>query len=268
MPDNAKPVISVLMGAYNVAATLGKSIESIQAQSFQNWELLICDDGSKDETFKVASEYAAGDSRIHVIKSETNHGLSHALNQCLNMAAGEFCARMDGDDLCDPQRFQKQLDFLHSHSEYAFVSTTMKRFDEHGIYSDPGLTEGYAPQKANFIAGSPFTHAPVLMRTEAYRKVGGYREIPQVLGVEDYDLWFRLYAQGFRGYMLGEPLYSMFDGRDAAHRRSFKRRMNEYWVRKNGYALIGIPWWKRFYMFKPIVLACIPQWLYRLIRPL
>jgi glycosyltransferase EpsE len=107
-----------------------------------------------------------------------------------------------------------------------------------------------------------------MIRTEAYRVIDGYRDIPEVRGVEDYDLWFRLYAKGYRGYVLGEPLYSMFDGRDAAHRRSFQRRLNEYWVRKQGYALLGISWWKRLYQYKPIVLAFIPQWLYRIIRPL
>ena len=262
------PVISVLMGAYNVGPTIGRSIESIQNQTFTDWELIICDDGSSDDTVAVVEQYAAQDSRIRLLKSDWNYKLSHALNCCLAVAQGEFCARMDGDDICDSTRFQKQLDFLKSHPEYTFVSTTMKRYDEQGVYADPGITENIAPTKDDLVPGSPFCHAPVMIRTEAYHAVNGYRDIPEVRGVEDYDLWFRLYAKGFRGYVLGEPLYSMFDGRDAAHRRSFRRRMNEYWVRKQGYALLGMSFWQRLYQYKPLILACIPQWLYRIIRPL
>ena len=108
----------------------------------------------------------------------------------------------------------------------------MTRFDEHGTYQVPEPIESYSPTNKDFIKGSPFCHAPVMIRKSAYDAVGGYRDIPQTLGVEDYDLWFRLYAKGYKGYILQEPLYHMFDGRDAAKRRTFKRRVKEAWVRK------------------------------------
>ena len=260
------PEISVLMGAFNCASTIGKSIESIQAQTFPDWELIICDDGSADDTVSVVRKYAAADPRIRLLVNPENRKLSYTLNRCLENASGRFCARMDGDDICDPTRFQKQLDFLKSHPEYAFVSTTMKRFDEKGIYADPGVTPGYSPGADDFVPGSPFCHAPVMIRTEAYRHVGGYCENEKVAGVEDYDLWFRLYAADFRGFILGEPLYSMFDGREASRRRSFRRRLNEFYVRKNGYRLLNVNWLKRIYMFKPIILGLLPQGLYIWLR--
>ena len=168
---------------------------------------------------------------------------------------------MDGDDLCAPSRFEEQVAFLDNNKEYAFVSTRMTRFDEHGTYQVPAPIESYSPNKMDFVKGSPFCHAPVMIRKSAYDRVNGYRDIPQTLGVEDYDLWFRLYAEGYKGYILQEPLYHMFDGRDAA-----KRRLKEAWVRKNGYKILHVPYIYRIYILKPIIIGLIPQWLYRIIR--
>lgn len=260
------PKVSVLMGVYNCEDTVEKSIQSIVDQTFTDWEFIICDDGSTDDTVKIVKEFAKREPRIVFIKNDRNRGLSYTLNHCLKVAQGEYCARMDGDDLCDATRLEKQVHFLEEHSKYGFVSTRMTRFDEEGTYHIPEYIESYSPTKKDFIKGSPFCHAPVMIRKRAYDLVNGYRDIPQTLGVEDYDLWFRLYAQGIIGYVMQEPLYHMFDGRGAAKRRTFKRRMNETWVRKEGYHMLKIPMRYRIYTLKPVVLGLVPQWLYVLLR--
>ena len=259
------PKISVLMSVYNCEKTVRKSIASIIDQTFQDWEFIICDDGSSDDTYKLVQEIAKEEPRIVLIKNDKNRGLSYSLNHCLEVAKGTYCARMDGDDLCDPLRFEKQVEFLDHNKEYGFVSTRMTRFDEHGTYQVPESMESYSPTNKDFIKGSPFCHAPVMIRKSAYDAVNGYRDIPQTLGVEDYDLWFRLYAKGYKGYILQEPLYHMFDGRDAAKRRTFKRRLNEAWVRKSGYKMLKIPMVFRIYIFKPILVGMIPQCIYKII---
>lgn len=260
------PKVSVLMSVYNCEKTVKESIASIIAQTFQDWEFVICDDGSSDNSYKIVEEIAKEEPRIILIKNDGNRGLSYSLNHCLEVATGTYCARMDGDDLCDLTRFEKQVEFLDNNPEYAFVSTRMTRFDEQGTYQIPEPIESYSPTKKDFIKGSPFCHAPVMIRKSAYDAVNGYRDIPETLGVEDYDLWFRLYAADFKGYILQEPLYHMFDGRDAAKRRTFKRRLNEAWVRKSGYKMLKIPYIYRLYILKPILIGFIPQWLYRIIR--
>ena len=260
------PRISVLMGAYNCAATIGKSIEAIQAQTFTDWEIIICDDGSSDDSVEIIQKYAKEDARIRLIANDCNYGLSYTLNRCIEQANGELCARMDGDDLCDPERFEKQVRFLEENPQYGFVSTTMKRFDEKGVYKIPSTAEPYEPTKKDYIKGSPFCHAPVMIRKEAYLAVNGYRVIKKTLGVEDYDLWFRLYAKGIKGCILNEPLYSMFDGRDAARRRTFKRRVNEAWVRRQGYKAIKAPFLMRIYVWKPIIIGLMPRWLYKILK--
>lgn len=260
------PKVSVLMGAYNCADTIRESIQSIINQTFTDWEFIICDDNSTDNTYEILKEISQNESRIVLIKNDKNRGLSYSLNHCLKFAKGMYCARMDGDDLCDPTRFEKQVEFLDVNAEYGFVSTRMTRFDEKGTYQIPEPMDSYSPTKKDFVKGSPFCHAPVMIRKEAYEAVNGYRDIPHTLGVEDYDLWFRLYAEGYKGYILQEPLYHMFDGRDAAKRRTFKRRLNEAWVRRKGYKMLKIPYIYWIYIMKPIIIGFIPQWLYRLIR--
>lgn len=158
------------------------------------------------------------------------------------------------------------MDFLEAHPEYGFVSTTMKRFDENGYYDEPIIGKGYSPTNDSFVKGSPFCHAPAMLRKSTYDAVGGYRVMDNTLGVEDYDMWFRIYAKGIKGFVIEEPLYSMFDGRGAASRRTFKRRLNEAWVRKEGYKALNIPVFKRVFVLKPIAVGFIPQWLYVLLR--
>lgn len=260
------PKVSVLMGVYNCAATIAVSIKSIQAQTFFDWEMIICDDGSVDNTIEIIQEFCRQDPRIKLITNDKNYGLSYTLNHCLQHATGEYCARMDGDDLCDETRFEKQVRFLDENPQYGFVSTTMKRFDEQGIYQVPPTESPYEPTKKDYIKGSPFCHAPAMLRRESYNEVNGYRTLEKVLGVEDYDLWFRLYAKGIKGCILREPLYSMFDGRGAASRRTFKRRVNEAWVRREGYKAIRASFILRIYVLKPIVIGLIPKWLYKLLK--
>ena len=117
------PKISVLMGIYNCASTLPAAIECILNQTVQDFELIMCEDGSKDDTYRVAQEYQKKHpDKIVLLKNEKNMGLNATLNRCLAVARGAFISRMDGDDLCEPDRFEKELAALDETPEYAIVS--------------------------------------------------------------------------------------------------------------------------------------------------
>ena len=103
------PKISVIMGVYNCASTLPEAIASIQKQTITNWEFIICDDGSNDDTWRIADDFRENDDRIVLLKNEKNLGLNATLNKCLSVARGQYIARMDGDDICAPARFEKEL---------------------------------------------------------------------------------------------------------------------------------------------------------------
>lgn len=254
------PKISVIMGIYNCAPTLQEALDSLYAQTYQDFEIILCDDGSKDNTHQIAYENQQKHPNIVLLKNPHNMGLNQTLNNCLAVAKGEYIARMDGDDLCDPTRFEKQVKFLDEHPEYAVVSTPMIYFDEEGEFR---WGRGRGEVKAtDFIPGTPMCHAPCMGRTEVFREVGGYSVSPWLLRMEDYHLWFKIFAAGHKLYMMDERLYMMRDDRNAKARRNWMTRRNEAYVKHIGYKMIGLPWWTQFYCIIPIMKHFTPTFVY------
>lgn len=252
--------ISIIMGIYNCSSTLDEAIESLLNQTCKNWRLIMCDDASIDDTYKIAKKYADKYENIILISNDKNKGLNYTLNHCLKYVDTEYIARMDGDDISLPTRLEKELNFLESNLEYAIVSTNMIYFDETGDWGRSKNLE--IPQKKNFIQGTPFCHAPCMVRKEAYDEVNGYSEEKRLLRVEDYHLWYKMYLKGFRGYNLEESLYKMRDDRNAAKRRKYKYRVNEAYVK---YLIVknfdlGIK--NYLYVLKPLIVGVIPPFLY------
>lgn len=230
--------ISVIMGIYNCGSTLKQAIESIQKQTYSNWELIICDDGSTDNTYEIAEQMAQTDQRIILLRNDSNQGLNVTLNNCLKHATGQFIARMDGDDDCWPDRFEKQLQFLKTHKEYGIVGTAMIFFDERGEWGRNYLVS--EPQPRDIVAGSPICHATVMMRKKCMDDVSGYTEDRKLLRVEDVNLWIKLYAAGYRCYNLTEPLYRMRNDYNAANRRKYIYRINETYARLQGCKMLHL----------------------------
>lgn len=257
--------ITVIMGIYNCAETLAESLDSLLAQTYNDWNLVMCDDGSIDETSEVAEKYRSDyPDRIKLIKNERNMGLNHTLNRCLELADGEYIARQDGDDISLPSRFEKEAAALDAHPEIAVVSTAMSYFDENGTWGQSHPIE--FPQNNDFIDGTPFCHAPAMVRREAYMKVGGYTVDKKLLRVEDYDLWVKMYALRYRGMNLSEPLYTMRDDRNAYARRKFKYRINEFHVRIKAAKMLKLPFKAYLYSFRPILVGLMPKWLYMIMH--
>ena len=253
--------ISVLMGIYNCAPTLQEALDSLYAQTYQNFKIILCDDGSNDNTLKIAEENARLHDNVMVIKNTQNMGLNYTLNHCLKYADTEFCARMDGDDTCAPTRLETEINFLDEHPEYAIVSVCMNHFDEGGIFRT-GHSCG-EPKPTDYPKGVPFNHAPCMVRTEAYKAVGGYTVSEKLKRQEDYELWIKMYVKGFRGYMINQPLYNMRDDRNAFARRNWISRRNEAYVKYLACRRLRLPLTSYIYCLKPIILYCLPQWLYK-----
>lgn len=255
--------ISVLMGIYNCAPYLQEALDSLYAQTYQDFKIILCDDGSKDETYAIAQKNAAEHSNIVLIRNEKNMGLNYTLNHCLEYADTEYCARMDGDDISLPTRFEEEIKFLDEHPEYTIVSAPMKHFDENGIYRIQ--SGGFEPRIEDFPKHVPFNHAPCMVRTEAYKAVDGYTVADNLLREEDYHLWIKMYVKGFRGYTLEEPLYMMRDDRNAARRRNFKARKNEAYVKHLAVKMLGLPFYYNVYCIPPLIKGIMPNWLFYLL---
>ncbi len=260
---NSQIRISVIMGIYNCENTLKEALDSLLAQTYKNFRVILCDDGSRDGSLKLALKYQElYPDKFLVIKNPSNMGLNYTLNHCLEYANTEYVARMDGDDISLPDRFATQIKFLDENPEYDFVTTSMICFDEKGDFMTLKLTEG-SPDKIEFIKNSPFFHAPVLIRTKAYLDVGGYSVDKKLLRVEDYHLWFKLYANGFKGYRLSKPLYKMRDDRNATLRRTFQNRLNEMHIKLIIYKIFDLPYYYKIYAYVPLFKGLIPKILYK-----
>lgn len=253
--------ISIIMGVYNCGKTIKESIDSILNQTYNNWQFIICDDCSSDDTLQIVNDYKEKyPGKFIVIKNDKNLGLNKTLNRCLSLADGDYIARMDGDDISIPSRFEKEVNVLENHSEYAIVSCHMITFDDNGDWGVIKTIE--TPQSKDFPKHVPvFCHAPCMIRKEAFESVNGYTEDKKLLRVEDYHLWFKLYAKGFRGYNIQEPLYKMRDDRNALHRRTFSARMNGVYATFIGYHLLKLPFWMYYFAIKNLIVELIKVFL-------
>ena len=256
---------SVIMGIYNCAGTLSEAIESILNQTITNWELIMCDDGSTDDTYNVAKEYAlVHKEKIVLLKNKKNMGLNYTLNRCLSVAKGNYIARMDGDDLCTNNRLEIELNTLKQEPEIAIVSSDMQYFDETGVWGN--ISHMTYPTDIDFLHGSPFCHAPCLVKKEAYLTVGGYSEEKRLLRVEDYHLWIKMYKEGYKGKNIHMPLYQMRDDRNAYSRRKFRYRINESYVRILAVKELKLPVTGYIYAIKPILVGLLPPAIYNFLH--
>ena len=256
--------IAVLIGVYNCASTLVEALDSLYAQTYQDFKVILCDDGSTDLTYGVAKQYADNHDNIILIRNENNKGLNYTLNRCLDYADTAYCARMDGDDISLPTRFEQEIRFLDEHPEFALVSCPMIHFDENGCFRTGEAIE--YPQKKDFVHGSPFCHAAAMIRTNVLKEVGGYTVDDRLLRVEDYHLWMKIYAAGYKGYNLQMPLYKMRDDRQALMRRTWLGRKNEMYVRNLGVEMLDLPWYTRVYALRPLLAYLAPRRIYNLIH--
>ena len=179
------PKISVIMGVYNLSPRYKKAIKSILDQTFSNFEFIICDDKSTDNTLQILKDLAKKDKRIKIISNKQNMGLGASLNHCLKFVQGKYVARMDDDDFSIKDRFQIEFDFLEKHPEYSFVSSAYYIDDDVNKYRLKEMEE--KPSKESFLWNSPFLHPCTMFRTEALKRSNGYRVCKETMRAEDYD---------------------------------------------------------------------------------
>ena len=244
-----KRKISVIMGIHNGGDRFITAVQSIESQTYSNWEYIICDDGSKDDTYEKLVEYAKDKSNYIIIRNETNLGLAAMLNHCIEYCTGEYIARMDDDDISYSDRFEKQVDYLENHPDISFVSSTADLYNGERIVGRRELIPN--PTKKNLIMNSPFIHPATMFRASALRAVGGYRVAPETTRGQDYDLFMRLYGAGYIGGNITEPLFRYTEGRAAIKRRTFRARIGEMKIRIHGYKAMKVLHWAFPFIMKP-----------------
>jgi len=181
--------VTVLFPAYNAAPYLREAIDSVLSQTYSDFEFLIINDGSKDNSAEIIDNYT--DPRIRVVHQE-NMGLVRTLNKGLGLAEGELIARFDADDVCYPARLDKQVRFMMSHPDYVLVGSEANYMDEEGNFIFRYLFKEYEDSeiRQSGFKNCPFIHSSVMFRKQAVLDAGGYDE--RAITFEDHLLWRKL----------------------------------------------------------------------------
>lgn len=255
--------VSIIMAVYNCEGTIEKAIQSVLEQTYTDWIMIICDDGSSDNTYDIIKRYEREyPGKFLIIRNEKNSKLPYSLNHCLQYVQTELVARMDGDDWCLPTRLEKQVRFLETHPDIDLVGTGVTVSD--GEKKVASIIKPEYPTKEIMLKTNAFSHATILTYKGVYDALGGYSLDPTVLRVEDVDLWCRFLAAGFKGYNLQEELYVILEDVNAVRRRNLSGRINSARTRKRGYRLMGF---KGLACYKPylyIPLAFLPTSIYNI----
>lgn len=186
------PKVSVIMPVYNAGIYLEESIISILEQSFEDFEFIIIDDGSTDKSFSIIQSYALKDKRINAI-TRANKGLIETLNEAIDIAKGEYLARMDADDISCSERFYKQVKFLDHNKDYFAVGVLSSLIDSEGDLIGPfgnWISHSEIDNAHLEGLGGAIIHPSSMIRTSAMRAVGCYRA--NFKSAEDIDLWLRI----------------------------------------------------------------------------
>jgi GT2 family glycosyltransferase len=194
--------LSVLMPVYNAGELLEHSLRSVLEQTHHDFELVVLNDASTDDSGERLERWARRDARIRIVTAPQNLGIVHGSNALVRAAGAPVVARMDQDDLAHPERLARQLEVLRMHPDVVLVGTLCDGIDAKGR-TVRGRDRSRLRPPPHALPFSPFPHGSVMFRRDAFERTGGYRPID---GWEDLDLFLRLRDEG-RVVALGEPLY-------------------------------------------------------------
>lgn len=262
MEDKKQPLVSVIIACYNGEKYIDSCLESLVNQTYTNIEVIICDDASKDGSLALLNKWAAKDSRIVVLHNKKNLFAAATRNTCLEMANGKFIAIQDVDDVSDVNRIEKLVAVMNA-EDIDFVSSAAGAFYDNPtkidiIYS--GQKE--YPTKWSFLWGIPFFHPATLFTKECLKRVDGYRIAKETRRGQDYDLFMRLYAAGYKGKIIPDVLYYYRLDMGNIKRRNFDSTIGEFIIRWKGFKKLRLFPWALPFVFKPFVSHVIQLFRY------
>lgn len=221
---NRQPLVSIILPTFNREKLIKKSIGSVLSQTYKNFELVIIDDFSTDNTPKILFQYQRDDQRIKVIRNEKNIGFVRSLNKGIKKAAGFYIARIDDDDFwCDKQKLEKQVNFLEGNLEYVLVGGGVIKIDERGKEIARFLfpkTDSKIRQM--MLLSDPFVHSSILFKKKDWGVVNGYDENFDYS--QDWDLWAKLGRLG-KFYNFQEYFVHYLQGPQNRCNKNIKRHL-------------------------------------------
>lgn len=236
-----KPLISIVMPAYNAEKTISDAIESVLSQTYGNWELLIIDDGSSDHTITIAQHYSNADRRVALIQNKQNSGVSVSRNRGISEASGEWVAFLDSDDKWDPQKLEKQARIIRQKGNVDLVFTGSSFFNSVGKNSGYILQVPESLSYHNLLKQNVIPCSSVVVRKELAQKYPMKMDEMH----EDYAVWLQILRDGYCAYGINEPLlyYRLSENSKSGNKK--KAAVMTYRV----YQFMGLNGIQTFYYF-------------------
>lgn len=243
-----EPLVSVIMPCYNAERYIAQSIESVLAQTYQNWELLITDDGSTDRVVEIVREYCKKDGRINMLVNE-HKGIAETRNASIARAKGRFLAFLDNDDLWMPEKLEKQISFMLKH-KVGFSYTNYELIDKNGVRKNKIIkTQGIIDYK-KYLRNTIIGCGTVVVD----RDIVGCIKMPINDTSDDMMLWLSIMHRGFKAYPLDEILMKYRVRKKSASSNKFKASRDVWRVYRDneGFAVVKSSYYFVCYAFNAI----------------
>ncbi len=222
MGNKKEELVSIIMPAYNCGDFIGTTLDSVINQSYKNWEVIVVDDCSTDNTADVVQEYIKKDNRIKYHKLEKNSGAAVARNKAIDLATGKYMAFLDSDDVWFPEKLTKQIGFMEE-NDYGFTCTSYTKIDEQGEYLNRTIVAQSKRDYDGVLKTCP-GNSTVVYNAE---KLGKFK-IPDIKKRNDYVMWLQVIKKEKYLYGIEEPLGS--------------HRIRTEGISRNKKSLVGYHW--------------------------
>lgn len=251
------PVISIVMGVYNDQHHLEKCIKSILNQTYKNFEFIICNDCSTDDSGNIIEAFQKTDSRIVYIENKKNLGLGDTLNKCIDIAKGLYIARMDSDDICLENRLKNQVEYMIENPKVDVLGTLAYYIDENdNVMGNFKRIEEVT--LSNAVKMSQVIHPTVLMKKKTLIKVNGYTVTEITRRAEDYDLWCKILMHGGVIKNLQSYEYLYREDLNGLKKRKYKYRLQEFKIKYQWMKKTKQPIFTYIYCIKPLLVGLVP----------
>ena len=262
MEDKRHPLVSVIIACYNGEKYINQCLEALVNQTYRNIEIIICDDASKDGSLTLLNQWATKDSRIIVLHNDINQFAAATRNKCIDISRGKYIAIQDVDDVSDVNRVEKLVEAMNN-EKIDFVSSTAGAFyDDPTIIDKIYLGKKEYPTKWSFLWGIPFFHPATMFSKDCLKKIDGYRIAKETRRGQDYDLFMRLYAAGYKGKIIPDVLYYYRLDMGNIKRRDFDSTIGEFVIRWKGFKRLGVFPLALPFVFKPFLSHAIQFFRY------
>lgn len=242
MDKLTKPLVSVIVACHNAEDYIDDCLESLVNQTYSKIEIVICDDASTDNSYRLLESWSKKDKRVKLIRNTQNQFAAVSRNKCFEVATGDYFMIQDIDDLSSQNRVEKLLSVFEKEEDIDFVSSAARCFNKEISNKDIVMSHKAYPTKRDFLWGISFMHPATMFKRKCIKDIGGYRVSPETRRCQDYDLFMRLYAKGYKGKNISDILYYYRRDDDTLKRgRKILSVKCEYKVRKYGYNILSIP---------------------------